>query len=330
VAAASAPAAPVVATLALPRADRFDAIATVGGRVILSGGPQGSLAISASDALGAVDCDSAAVVAAATPALTDALTGHCDDPALYGRRTLVINSFINGNADGGNVRIARATPAGTALGPIVMTYTELSDTDAEWVYGDGSLWLYDCLTSDGSELLRISPATGAVLQTIPMPDIDRPLIAADADGFWLAPAGNSGGHGVYHVAPGMTRARLVGGTGHGALWLVAAGHSVWVDVNNHPRPATLLRFAGDRLVATAHSKPSLSIGEFGYGEPKFVAGAGAIWTVQGQEVLRIDPATGRVAPYARLPGAYGQPTPVALGGWMFVLESPTRLYRVRL
>ena len=67
----------------------------------------------------------------------------------------------------------------------------------------------DNLTTHGSELLRISPTTGSVLQTVNMPPIDRPLIATNADGFWLAPATNSSGHGLYHLGPGMTRPAFV-------------------------------------------------------------------------------------------------------------------------
>jgi hypothetical protein len=317
----------VVASVGLSRAENYAAIAALDGKVVLSGGSGGSLFTSASDAMGAGRCDSV-VVNPATLALSEERRGNCDDPRLYGVHALVVNSFINGNPDGGNVRIAHATPGGFVLGPIVMTYTELSNTDAEWVYGDGYLWVYDCLTTHGSELLRVSATTGTVLQTVRMPHIDRPLIAADADGFWLAPAGNSSGDGLYHVVPGVTRPPFVWPFRQGAIWMVAAGHSVWLDLNHYPKHETLLRFDDERLARHAASRSSLSQGEFGYGQPKYVGGATGIWTVQHQDVVRIDPGTAHADNAARVPGAYGQPTPVIVNGSLFVLESPRTLYRI--
>jgi len=319
----------VVVSIALPRGATYEAIAAVDGKLVLSGGRNASLFTSASDAMGAGRCDSV-VVDPATLALSEQRSRNCDDPRLYGVHALVVNSFINGNADGGNVRIAHVTPHGYVLGPIVMTYTELSDTDAEWIYGDGYVWIYDNLTTHGSELLRVSATTGTVLQTVRMPSIDRPLIAANADGFWLAPATNSSGHGLYHLAPGMSRPVSVWPVSQGAIWMVASGHSVWLDLNNYPRHQTLLRFDGQRLARHLPSAFSLSEGEFGYGQPKYVGGANGIWTVQAQNVVRIDPDTAHAYTAVRIPGAYGQPTPVILDGFLFVLESPLTLYRVPL
>jgi hypothetical protein len=318
-----------VVSIALSRGATYEAIAAVDGKVVLSGGRDGSLFTSASDAIGAGRCDSV-VVDPATLALSEQRSGNCEDPRLYGVHALVVNSFINGNPNGGNVRIAHVTPRGYVLGPIVMTYTELSDTDAEWVYGDGYLWVYDNLTTHGSELLRVSATTGTVLQTVRMPHIDRPLIAANADGFWLAPATNSSGHGLYHLAPGMTRPVSIWPFSQGAIWMVASGHSVWLDLNNYPRRQTLLRFDGRRLARRVASAFSLSEGEFGYGQPKYVGGVTGIWTVQDQDLVRIDPTTAHASNAARIPGAYGQPTPVILNGFLFVLESPRTLYRVTL
>jgi hypothetical protein len=315
-----------VASISLPRGGRYTAIAAVGGRVVLSG--RGSLYTSASDAIGAGRCDSV-VVDPATLTLSANRSGDCEDPRLYGVRALAVNAFINGKPDGGHVRIAHATPRGFALGPIVMTYTELSDTDAEWVYGDGFLWVYDSLTTHGSELLRVSATTGTVLQTVRMPPIDRPLIAANADGFWLVPAGNSSGHGLYNVAPAMTRPALVStAVGYGAIWMVASAHSVWLEVNHGSSNATLLRFDGRALALQATSRASLSEEEFGYGQPKFVGGAAGIWTVHNQELIRIDPGSARASRVTRIAGAYGQPTPVMVNGSLFVLEAPHTLYRV--
>ncbi len=318
-----------VARLGLSPAASYEAIASVDGRVALSGGRGGSLFASASDARGAIRCDSV-VVDPATLSVSEQRSGNCEDPRLYGVQALVVNSFINGNPDGATVRIAHVTPQGYVLGPIVMTYTELSDTDAEWVYGDGFLWVYDDLTTHGSELLRVSATTGRVLQTARMPPVDRPLIAADADGFWLAPATNSSGRGLYHLAPGMTRPVFVRAFSQGAIWMVASDHSVWLDLNNFPHHETLLRFDRGRLAWDVPSGLTLAEGEVGYGQPKYVGGAHGIWTVQQREVVHIDPDAAHASRVVRLAGAFGQPTPIILDGFLFVLESPRTLYRVSL
>ena len=267
---------------------------------------------SGSDALGAGRCDSV-VVDPATLALSNERSGSCDDPRLYGVNALVVNSFINGNQNGANVRIAHTTPQGYVLGPIVMTYTELSDTDAEWVYGDGFLWVYFSLTtSHGSELLRVSATTGTVVQTVRMPPIDRPLIAADADGFWLVPAFNSSGHGLYNVAPGATQPALVStAVGYGANWMVASGHSVWMDVNHYPKHATLLRFDGTKLalhvtsevIAVRPESRGAAEQKWGWRRNRDLDGA------RQKHLVRIEPNTAQTSNVARLPGAHGQPEP---------------------
>lgn len=324
----------------------YDAIAVVGGRVIISGDPNRSPIVPGSFAgpPGTQRCRSA-VVDPTTLTLTDQRTGDCDDPGLYGRRTLVINDFVNGNPNGSHVRVAHLTPTGFALGPVVMTYSELSDTDAEWVYGDGFLWLFDPLTTRGSELLRISQTTGAVLQTIPMPRVDRPLLAADADGLWLAPAVNSGfdpasASGLYRVAPGMTRAVRVLSFKWTVNWLLAAGHSVWIELNHFGKGAALWRLDGTK--AAFHVPASFVDNDVGYGQPHFAGDATAgIWSVatgqHRQRVVRIDASTGATATIAtinppRLP-ADNLNTPVVLLGHSFLFldaqpQGPEALFRV--
>jgi hypothetical protein len=275
----------------------------------------------------------AAVVDPATMTIESERTGSCDDPRLFGQSTLVVNDFVNGNPSGSHVYVAHATAGGFALGPVVMTYSELSDTDAEWLYGDGYLWLFDCLTTHGSELLRISATSGAVLQTVRMPDIDRPLLAVDGDGFWLAPAVNSSSGSIYRVAPGMKRPVPVRRIRWDAYWMTAADHSVWVSVDHYPKPPTLLRFDG------TSTKPSLDVtfrdgfyGQFGYGQPHFAAdAAGDIWTVASGHLYRIDGASGRVSTVAAVPIHFPAPI-VVLGRSVFALNEAgaSALYRVTL
>ena len=83
-----------------------------------------------------------------------------------------------------------------------------SDCDAQWIYGDGSLWLYD--TYNGSlarphgELLRVSDATGTVVQRWAIPQNPRELLAVDADGLWFAPS-VEGGEPLHTPASQMVR-----------------------------------------------------------------------------------------------------------------------------
>ena len=97
--------------------------------------------------------------------------------------------------------VARATAAGFTVGPVVMRYSEASDTDAEWVYGDGYLWIYDSSTTDGSELIAVSQSTGAVVQTVKMPWVDRPLLPADDDGQGHANLVTVGGSTYLYTLP---------------------------------------------------------------------------------------------------------------------------------
>lgn len=82
------------------------------------------------------------------------------------------------------VRIAHVG-ASVTYGPVVMRYQDGSDTRPVSTYGPRSLWLYDVATERGSELLRFSSLTGRLEQTVPMPKLYRPVIAADGDGIYL-------------------------------------------------------------------------------------------------------------------------------------------------
>jgi hypothetical protein len=110
-------------------------------------------------------------------------------------------------------RVAYRVP-GTSryrVGPVLMTFPNASGgVRPSLVYGDGSIWLYDCATENGSEVLRISASTGKVLERAPMPAFSRPIIAANDEGFWMGPDTDSlfdpprPTLGIYVVALGAT------------------------------------------------------------------------------------------------------------------------------
>jgi hypothetical protein len=335
------PISAAVRSLDLSRSAGYESLALVGGRLILSGDPNGSLFPSASIAStphwnGSARCHSA-VVDPTTLALSGLRSGSCDDPGLYGVRVLPVNHVANGQGFTSSVRIARRTAGGLSIGPIVMRYAEASDTNAEWVYGDGYLWIYEPMTTRGSELLQISSSTGTVLETIRMPPISRPLLAADKDGLWFMPSILSGWTGrptlaLYHVTPGTRRAVIASRAVRSAHWLVADGHSVWVAAGT--QVSTLWRFDGAeaRPIFRRRLPPLLDYLEFGYGEPDYDGDGSALWAVvpgRGQEVVRLDPHTGKQATLGRVQPrqAYSiqiQPPLVVFRGAAYFLDPPAQ------
>ena len=333
-----------VRSLDLSHSAGFESLALLGGRLILSGGPNGSLFPSASIAASphwpaAARCWSA-VVNPDTLKLSHTRIGGCDDPRLYGVDVLPVNFVDNGGRDDSSVRIARVTRRGYTVGPVVLRYSEASDTNAEWTYGDGYLWIYEPASTRGSELLQVSATSGTVIDTIPMPMISRPLIAADADGLWLAPAVTSGwsGHPVralYLVVPGARRPQVAARQVTLARWLVAEGHSVWVDVTHYPKPSTLWRFDGPNARPAFQRRlgAALDYGELGYGEPGYAGGAGGVWAVvprSGQLVIRIDPNRGQSTRMATIHSQPSyetgelQPPLVVFHGAAYFLDPPAQ------
>jgi hypothetical protein len=332
-----------VRSLDLSHAAGFESLAVVGGRLILSGGPYGSLFPSASIAStphisGSRRCHSA-VVNPTTLALSHVRRGPCDDPGLYGVRVLPVNHVANGQGFTSSVRISRRTATGFAIGPVVMRYEEASDTNAEWIYGDGYLWIYDPTTTRGSELLQVSTSTGAVLDTIRMPTISRPLLATDKDGLWFMPSILSGFTGrptlaLYHVKPGARTPVIASRSVRLAHWLVANGNSVWVDAGNTSQISTLWRFdgAGARPIFHRRLGALLDYLEFGYGEPEFGGDGTALWAVvpgRGQEVVRVDSSRGTPTTVGRVQPrqAYSiqiQPPLAVFHGAAYFLDPPAQ------
>lgn len=375
-----------VSSVALALAGHYDALGVVGGRLVVSGGPAGSLfasgsTTSRSHASPAGGCD-AATVNPATLRLTGVRQGDCADPALYGERVLAV-SYLAGQVSATNalgvfaLRIARSDPSapgGYTLGPVVMRYPQCSDCGADWIYGDGSLWIYDSYSSRGAELLRVSPSTGAVAQRIAMPSIDRPYIAVNADGLWLADSNESGFplhvkpsryylyESLYRVAPGMRAPERELTIGHsGALWLLASGHSVWLDISRVPRASLLLGLSGPharRRFAVAY--PAIAndqLEPFEGGRVFAGSAADGLWYIARgptpgdpaadngpQRVVEVSPASGAgltVATVAPADNSEVQPPAVVFDGSFYFLEppsyapiypyapiGPSRLYRV--
>ena len=323
--------------------DSYDAITRVGGRLILSGQVVGHKGVSAYHT---------AVLNPTTLVLSDARSGNCDDPAVAGEPVLPIITgepkvaFTGGGSGIGTetVRISHITAdaPGYVVGPVVMSFPQISDEHAGWVYGDGYLWLYDGTTLQGSELLRISLTSGAVLQRIPMPNLPRPILAADADGLWMAPAVNGGGSAVYHVAPGASAATPVFRLQRSYVsWMVAAGHDLWLNVGSGGKTETLWRLAGADATPTFHtilrtSATNNEVETQGGGTAVVGDASDGLWTAvpplagNTQKIVTINPASGKLTDVAGITpnnvspsaGSGGTWAAITFDGSMFLLDPP--------
>lgn len=225
-----------------------------------------------------------------------------------------------------------------------MRYRDGSDTRPLSAYGAGSLWLYDVYTGRGAEVLRFSAETGRLEQTVAMPRLFRPVIAADEDGLYLMAAVNGGtGPGpaaLYHVALGATSATVIHREGRAALWIAARGHTVWTEIISGTSNASLWRFDGPRGRAKRLWRKRIG------SAPAVTYGGGSLWAVTPvwasrysaectrEKVSRIDPRTGREQAITTV-AASGYCSllldPQGLtfsNGALFFLSGP-RLYRVR-
>lgn len=130
-------------------------------------------------------------------------------------RVIPFYDSLNGDTNASTVHVLslNSKTNQVVIGPTLMTYTELSDVQVETTSTAGSLWIYLCKTTAGSQLLRISTVNGTVLNTIPMPSICRTVVSSTAEGFSMRPSFNTDWSensilGIYDVAPGSNEAVL--------------------------------------------------------------------------------------------------------------------------
>lgn len=336
----------VVKSVNLSTGDKYSSIAVIGDRIVLFG---------ANASNDASMCNFASVDPSSL-ALSNLEAGNCDNPALAGETVLPVETVMPAqmfrfNGSGGvasvSIRISRVTSKapGFALGPIVMTFPQESEGRPSWVYGDGFLWLYDGTTTNGSELLRVSEANGTLLQRVSMPDLARPILAVDNDGLWMAPALNTptpdSGSVLYRVGIGSTKAVAVFPLpGQVTVpWMTAAGHSVWMDVNNDGPKGMIWRFDGQQANVTYHvATNELQNATETQDGPSAIAGdaSDGLWTSVSsagtkQLIYRIDPSSGALSKIATITPGYANLfelefgfswKAVTLDGSMFLLDPP--------
>src|SRR4051794_20722086 len=148
--------------------------------------------------------------------------------------------------------------------------------------GYGSLWAID---RERSTLLRLDPATGRVRGRIAVPGLPV-YVWAGAGSIWL---GLEEGSNVVRIDPVTARARLVE-SGDGASGFATDGTSVWIVSH---RDNSLTRVDVKSGISTKIAS-GISPVETTAAERVVFAGDSLWITGRGLDLLRIDPANGRV------------------------------------
>lgn len=339
-------------SVVLPAGYVFDQLAVSSGHLVVSG------EVASTAGARSPTCVAAAVDPQ-TLHLTIAMTASCDDPALHGQIVGTATGYIplSNNATIGVTRVDPRTGQ-VSVGPVVMTYGSYSDTRPVTAYGGGWLWIYDNSTTTGptetvnasnpgvAEMLQVSAASGEVVDTIVMPRLFRPIMAADDAGLWIGNSiEGSRSNTLFFVAPGSNQAQVViPSTTTVVCWLVGSGDHLWAGVGSLRRGAcqhqTIERFDG------AGRQPVLDVADQGY-HPSAVVGdlSQGLWTMQWaasgaaqwtsptspQDIIGIDPSTGAESVVATLPPL---PVPITeamglvqgqaavLGSSLYLLEPP--------
>jgi hypothetical protein len=183
----------------------------------------------------------------------------------------------------------------SVAGKVVMHFEDASNTRPQYVWYGRSLWLYDVATSDGAEVLRFDARTGALLQRTAMPQLDRPVMVANADGLWLDPAPNGGISGVnvaevLHVAFGASKPVVVFRGGRAALWMTASAHTVWFEQISGQTSVAIWRIDGTKVRLLTRPRRTGFQGAYG---------GGTLWELtcgSKEHLLRLDPDTGAATP----------------------------------
>jgi hypothetical protein len=152
------------------------------------------------------------------------------------------------------VRVMTAIRGGRPVyGPIVANYSVCSTCDPDFAAADGSIWVF--MPGPTAHVLRLSPITGGVLNTIPIAGHSaRASIAADADGLWITFSANGwyggsmprGDTPLIHIAPGSNVAEIRPLPGNATTWMYAIGHTLWLGMESldDSRPDSVFRFDG--------------------------------------------------------------------------------------
>ncbi|MDA8045927.1 MAG: PASTA domain-containing protein [Actinomycetota bacterium] len=332
---------PATSSVRLPTQGSFEQITTT---------PAGRLLLSGTSNTTSQDCITA-TVDPHTLVISKPAVVPCANPTSSGHQVGMVTHYRKGGPSGLEVDVTIATVSRTGQvveGPVVMTYTDCSDCRPVSVYGDGLLWIYDNSTPSGGELIEVSDTTGALISTISMPKLFRPLLAANDQGLFIAnsiqggrAAGEPPPSALYHLAPGdKTPTVAVADTSLLACWLTADSTHLWIGMGNQHQGCaqeTIWRLDGNNFQPVYETPTDLSLSQ-PVGDQ-----TGGLWTIlwphptqsaplvaTTPQLIYIDPATGKATLSTTLPpiqvNSYldsMQPnTATLLHGDLYVLEPP--------
>ena len=326
----------------LPSADLFSGVSVSSSGTIVLSGEVGTTTNS-----NAPTC----VVATVDPqslSISSPTTIGCDSAAPL-EMVGIVNDYVDQSTNNVNVAIGTVDPSTGRLseGPVVMTYTDCSDCRPVIAYGTGSLWIYDDDTTGGAEVLQVSEVTGQVLNTVRMPKLSRPLLAADDDGLFVANsfeggtfAGEAPPSAIYFVSPGATLPEIViADQSLLACWLTADGYRLWIGMGSEGRGCTqetIWRLNGTdpvyEIPAPDYVPQVVGDEADGLWSVVWSAGSGGGLVSVSPELVRIDPDTGEESIAGTLPAidayAYSAgvlPDEAAVAdGQLFLLAMPTQ------
>ena len=275
--------AATVRKMALPAQDNFSAIAAEGGKLVLSGYRSGSR------------CQQLhAVVEPGTLRVGRASASSCDGVDFAGRRVaadLVYQRAANTET------LAVATRSGSRgpirVGPVIARFLAVAGSRPVAVDGPNAVWVWGTSPTARAEVVEIPYADPEVPVVVAMPadPYFSPLMAADADGLWMALAPNGPDTTptpVIFVGLGGRPVRVVSLPGRAVWWLTAQGHQVWIDVLPAGAGREQIWSADGDRGGPRHQGAFSPPGGADASDDLAVAGGGGVWTFL--EPFASDPA----------------------------------------
>ena len=288
----------------------------------------------------------------------------CGNNVVAGDGQLYLETEVTQPDDSNPIRIetfSLSDHRSKVLTPVAMTVFGSAIAHTQLAFADGWLWLYGP-TAQGAEVVKIAPATGAVVATLRgVPEIGgtEPLIVAGPGGVWFS--GGPGGSPTLALASPMvdaagasakTTLRLVPAEGpeaatvewmadvEGRLWMGELGGVAIPAHFSHGALAESIVVLG-RSGAVVTASPVEDYGQapvVASGEVLSVGPGGScdsqpIWRVNGTSLVTT--VVGRLRPPFEPCLGQGSYRNVAVaGGAVFVLDStggsqPAVLYRIR-
>ena len=216
---------PVVTKTALPTADGFTGIASVGGRLVLSG-----------DGGGPGCRQTSALVDPTRLTLGPVEATSCGRPNFAGQRASAELAYDPTNSTEMFSVAVRASRGRFTTGPVLATFAAPAGDHPVSTSADGSVWVWGTPVSGvGSQVTQISATSGAGAgDGVSSPfGIRHP---ADGSGQRRAVAVVAPEHGAQRATdahllrPGRWTDRPChGASGAGRWWMVTEGHQVWID-----------------------------------------------------------------------------------------------------